>query len=183
VTDFLQNHPNGQVIACDEMSLYLQATTTQVWSPVGQTPQVWVSGSREHVHLYGAVNLRTGQAVALPTQGLSSEQTVHFLQKVLQTYPEQPLFMLWDRAPWHRGKEVQALLAAHPRVTTLFFPPACPELNPQEHVWSQARAKISHQHGYRDLRSLTQAFVDFLNTTCFSFCWLEKYAPPILFKT
>ena len=43
MTDFLQDHPDGQVIALDEMSLYFQATTTRVWSPVGQTPVVRVS--------------------------------------------------------------------------------------------------------------------------------------------
>jgi len=38
VTDFLQNHPHGQIVTMDEMSLYLQATLTRVRSPRGQTP-------------------------------------------------------------------------------------------------------------------------------------------------
>ena len=37
MTDFLQEHPNGQVIAADEMSLYLQATTTRLWAAPCQT--------------------------------------------------------------------------------------------------------------------------------------------------
>lgn len=44
------------------------------------------------------------------------------------------------------GKPVGAVLAAHPQVKTVFFPPASPDLNPQEHVWSLARANISHNH-------------------------------------
>jgi transposase len=28
------------------------------------------------------------------------------------------------------------MLEQHPRLETVYFPPASPELNPQEHVWS-----------------------------------------------
>jgi len=67
VTDFVQNHPDGVVLAMDAMSLYFQATVTQVWSPVGHTPEIYVSGSRDHIHFYGALNLQTGHQFALPT--------------------------------------------------------------------------------------------------------------------
>jgi len=43
VTDFLQDYPDGMIVAMDEMSLYFQATLTHVWSPVGQTPLVRVA--------------------------------------------------------------------------------------------------------------------------------------------
>jgi hypothetical protein len=46
VTDFLQDHPEGQVIALDEMRLYFQAATMRVWSPKGETPLVWGAESR-----------------------------------------------------------------------------------------------------------------------------------------
>ena len=55
MTDFVQDNPDGVILAMDEMSLYFQATVTQVWSLVGQTPEVYVSGSRDHIHLYGAL--------------------------------------------------------------------------------------------------------------------------------
>lgn len=54
MSDCLQDHPDGQFISADEMSLYLQATTTRLWAPCGQTPIVRVSGQRDHVHFYGA---------------------------------------------------------------------------------------------------------------------------------
>jgi len=66
LTDFLQDHPDGQVIAMDEMSLYFQATTTRIWSPVGQTPIVRLASQRDHIHFYGALNVRSGHQFALP---------------------------------------------------------------------------------------------------------------------
>ena len=48
------------ILAEDEMSLYLQATTTAVWSPIGQTPEVVVHPGREKVSFYGSLNLQKG---------------------------------------------------------------------------------------------------------------------------
>ncbi len=182
MTDFLQNHPNGQVIALDEMSLYYQATTTRVWSPIGQTPIVRVSPQRDHVHFYGAVNLRTGHEFVLPMPEMTSQTSALFLNDLLMCYPEQPILLLWDRATWHKGEAVKQVLADNPRIETLFFPPACPHLNPQEHVWSQARRAVSHNHTFPSLSQLRSVFLDFLSSTLFPFKSLVKYAPPILFE-
>jgi transposase len=180
VTDFLQDHPQGVILALDEMSLYFQATVTRVWSPVGQTPVVRVSPQRDHIHYYGALNVHTGHEIALPVPFQSSEMTAHFLQHMLACYPKQPILLLWDRAPWHKGQAVQRLLADTPRLHTLHFPPACPDLNPQEHVWSQARDAISHNHTQTDFGRLKSAFLDYLSRTVFRFDWLETYAPSLL---
>jgi transposase len=180
VTDFLQDHSTGQIVAADEMSLYFQATTTRVWSAVGQTPQVWVSPQREHIHYYGAINLRTGHEMALPLPELSSETSAHFFEHVIACCGGRHLLLLLDRATWHKGDAVRMLLARHPEVEVIWFPPGCPELNPQEHVWSQARAAVSHNHAFYTFDALKKAFLNYLSDTLFPFDWLSKYAPPIL---
>lgn len=181
MTDFLQDHPDGQVIAIDEMSLYLQATVTRLWSARGQTPVVRVSGQRDHVHFYGALNLCSGHEFALPRLEMNSMETAAFLRDLFACYCNQPLLLLWDRASWHRGQAVAEVLAAHANVETVFFPPASPQLNPQEHVWSLARAHVSHNHTLPNLPALRDAFLSYLGGTWFHFTWLETYAPPILF--
>lgn len=182
MTDFLQDHPNGQIIALDEMSLYFQATTTRVWSPVGQTPLVRVSPQRDHTHFYGALNLVTGHEFALPTPQITSETTAAFLHDLLLCYPTQPILLLWDRAKWHKGEAVKRLVRDNPRLETVFFPPACPALNPQEHVWSQAREAVSHNHTLPTFARLKCMFLGFLSSTVFHFDWLAQYAPAILFE-
>lgn len=182
MTDFLQTHPNGQVIALDEMSLYFQATTTRVWAEVGQTPLVRVSPQRDHVHFYGALNLRSGHEFALPTPDMSGQTTAAFLRDLLLCYPTHPILLLWDRAKWHKGEAVRQVLAHNPRLETVFFPPASPHLNPQEHVWSQARSAVSHNHTCTAFQQLRQAFLNFLSSNLFPFVWLNKYAPAILFE-
>ena len=180
MTDFLQAHPDGQVIALDEMSLYFQATTTRVWSVVGETPLIRVSPQRDHTHVYGALNLDTGHEFALPAPEMTSVTTADFLREIIACYPTQPILLLWDRAKWHKGDAVRQVLGENPRLEPMFFPPACPELNPQEHVWSQARAAISHNHTFALFARLKTAFLTYLSTTLFRFDWLTKYVPPIL---
>jgi len=170
------------VIAADEMSLYFQATTTRAWSAVGQTPLVWVSPQRDHIHFYGAVNLRNGHEMALPMPEQTSETTAIFVNHLLACYPNQPILLIWDRASWHKGDAMRRLLKEHPRLEVVHFPPACPDLNPQEHVWSRARAAVSHNHVYSDFARLKTVFLDYLSNTLFPFTWLSQYAPPILFE-
>ncbi len=171
------------MVALDEMSLYFQATRTRLWGLVGQTPVVRVSPQRDHVHFYGAINLQTGYEFALPTLDMSSATTAAFLRDLLLYYPTQPLLLLWDRANWHKGEAVKQVLANNPRLQLVFFPPASPHLNPQEHVWSQARAAVSHNHTCPSFPHLRQQFLDFLSSHLFPFRWLSKYAPPVLFES
>ena len=176
MTDFLQAYPDGVILALDEMSLYFQATLTRVWSPVGQTPIVKVHPGRECCHFYGALNLRDGREVALPVQETTSAMTANFLMILLVLFP-QPILLLLDRAPWHFGDDMRQLLAQTDRLQILFFPPACPDLNPQEHVWERARDAISHNHAYRQFQPLVDDFETYLNDTLFATNFMDTFTP------
>ena len=159
------------------MSLYFQATLTRVWSPKGHTPVVKISPQREHVHFYGALNLMNGREVALTAPEQTAQVTADFLRILLMLFPTDHLLLLLDRAKWHFGPEITQLLAENPHLELLHFPPACPDLNPQEHIWEQARDQISHNHSYRSFQPLIDDFETFLNETPFDIDFLEKYAP------
>jgi transposase len=175
VTDFLQDYPDGVILALDEMSLYFQATLTHVWSPLGQTPVVAVHPDRDQRHFYGALNLCDGREVALPSREATAQMTANFLMVLLMLYP-QPILLLLDRAPWHFG-EVTDLIEQTHRLQVLYFPPACPDLNPQEHVWERARDMVSHNHTYRQFQSLIQDFETYLNQTLFSTNFMDAFTP------
>lgn len=175
MTDFLQDHPDGVILALDEMSLYFQSTLTRVWSPVGQTPIVSVHPQRESLYFYGALNLRDGREVALPASEANAEMTANFVITLLLLYP-QPILLLLDRAPWHYGC-VTTLLEQTDRLQVIYFPPACPALNPQEHIWAQARDAISHNHTFRQFQPLIDTFETYLNETLFSTHFMDAFTP------
>ena len=174
MTDFLQDHPNGVILALDEMSLYFQATLTRVWAPIGQTPIIHVHPQRECIHFYGALNLRDGREVALPALETTAEMSANFVMILLMLYP-QPILLLLDRAPWHLG-ELTTLLDQTDRLQVVYFPPACPQLNPQEHVWEGTRDAISHNHIYRQFQPLIEEFENHLNDTVFSTHYMDTLA-------
>jgi len=66
-----------------------------------------------------------------------------FLQALLR-HLRGAVVLLWDRGTIHTRREVQVYLAAHPRVSPYDFPPYAPELNPAEHIWTQADAALAN---------------------------------------
>ena len=107
---------------------------------------------------------------------MNAETSGLFLHKLLLAYPEHPILLLWDRAPWHRGPEIEAVLQANPRLEIMYLPAAAPELNPQEHVWKATRQQVSHNHACRHLEHLANQFEEHLTTHTFPCSLLEDHA-------
>ena len=175
MTDFLQDYPHGVILALDEMSLYFQATLTRVWSPIGQTPIVAVHPQRNCRYFYGALNLCNGREIAMRVDVENSEISSNFVMQLLMIY-SQPILLLLDRASWHYG-DLRRLIEETDRLSVIYFPVACPELNPQEHVWERARDRISHNHNYHCFETLIDDFECYLNETPFQTNFLDKYIP------
>ncbi len=159
--------PETVILAEDEASLYLQATTMRVWHPCGQTPLIQIAPNRDSTHFYGALNLQTGKETVMRSPTMNGATTLLFLIRLLAVYPMQPILLLWDRAPWHRSKLVKTFLHDNPRLEILWLPTAAPDLNPQEHVWKAAREAVSHNHAIPKLDLLADAFEAHLNSTTF----------------
>ena len=173
--DFAQKHPDAVYLTEDEASMYLQATTTSVWAPVGQTPIVRVHPQRDKVNFYGTLNLISGEEIITKAEKMNSEATAVHLKQILAAYPEKQILLFWDRAKWHGGQAVKQLLEDNPRLEIMKYPPASPDLNPQEHVWKSARLHASHNHDCSKLAELAARFEHFLRTNKFKYSFLEKF--------
>jgi transposase len=173
--DTVQDAPDTVILAEDEATLYLQATTTAVWAPLGATPTVRVDAGRAKTHFYGTLNLQTGAEIVTRSDTMNSDATAVHLQAILDTYPDQPILLLWDRAPWHQGAAVRHVLADNPRLEIVRFPTASPDLNPQEQVWKTTRRAVSHNHAVPRLPALADQFEAHLRATTFPTTFLDKY--------
>jgi transposase len=173
--DVAQRDTPTVILAEDEASMYLQATTQRVWSLHGQTPIIRVDPSRTKTNFYGTLNLLSGQELVLRAETMDSETTAFYLTCLLETYPEESLLLFWDRAPWHHGPAIERVLQTNPRLEILCYPVACPELNPQERVWKAGRRQISHNHAHEQLPQLATDFETYLNKTTFHSTFLEQY--------
>jgi transposase len=177
VIDLLQTDPHSVILAWDEAHVWAQLTPHCLWSPIGHTPSVSVWPQRHRVVFYGALNLRSGHEHALITERMNQPTSAMFIQHLLDLYPDHPILLIADRASWHKGRPVQALLDANPRLHIFYLPPACPDLNPQEHVWSWVRRSVNP---FTRFSKLVTDFWLTLQRTCFRPILFEHYAPPIL---
>ena len=177
--DKIQADPKVAILTMDEMGVYFQATLTRVYAPVGQTPIIRVSPQRDNAHFYGALEVATGREVAVTALEQTSQVTADFIRLILLLFSTQTILLLLDRAPWHHGPAIDQLLEENPRLELMYFPPACPDLNPQEHVWAQARQTISHNHQYARFDPLIDDFDSFLNETPFQTDFMQRFGPPI----
>ena len=175
MTDLLQDYPDLAILTMDEMSLYFQATLTRVWALKGQTPIVYLSPQRDHIHFYGALDVRNGREIAVTTAEQTSEVTADFIRILLLLFSTQHILLLLDRAPWHKGDAVRQIVAENDRLELLYYPVACPDLNHQEHVWSQVRDQISHNHSYTRFQFLIDDFETYLNQNLFETNFMDKY--------
>jgi transposase len=173
--DVAQDAPRTVFLAGDEAGLYLQATTCYVWSPTGQTPIVRADPGRAKTNFYGSLNLLSGQEIAMRSDIMNSEVSAQYLSMLLEANPELPIILFWDRAPWHRGKPIDKVLKDNPRLEIIYFPPACPDLNPQEHVWKAVRKEVSHNHLEPHLPELADRFEKKLNSRTFESSFLYRY--------
>ena len=155
--------------------MYLQATLQVVWAPKGQTPVVKVDPGRDNIHFFGALDLHTGKEIVMRATLMNAAVSLLFLLKLVLAYPNQKILLLWDRAPWHFGPAIRTFLSENSNLEIFYFPPASPALNPQEHVWKNAREQVSHNHTLHKFDKLVDKFEDHLKNSTFPCSLLQQH--------
>ncbi len=147
----------------------------KVWAPQGEEVLVRCDPGRAKTSFYGTLDLKSGREIVCEAETLTAQTTATYLEQLLASYPTGPILLLWDKAPWHHGPAIRAVLQAHPRLEVLVFPTASPDLNPQEHVWRATRRAVSHNHTQGRLPDLARHFKEHLATSTFESSFLDKY--------
>lgn len=160
------------ILTEDEMRLSTQTTVQKIWLPQGEYPKIEVASKRESRSVYGFLNAQTGEEHAFKTKWQNMYITANILKELRQIYPTQKLFLLWDKAGWHKGSVAQELIKQDGNIKTLYFPAAAPEENPQEHVWKSGRSHVTHNIFIKDIDQTTDDFISYLNNTTFHYALL-----------
>jgi transposase len=69
----------------------------------------------------------------------NQDDTIEFLQKLLNFHKHRRLCMFWDNSSIHKGKKVQEFLALEQRIISIENPEYSPEFNGIETLWSCAK--------------------------------------------
>ncbi|MDZ4285637.1 MAG: IS630 family transposase [Candidatus Sungbacteria bacterium] len=163
------NDTNTIILTEDEMHLSTQTTVQKIWLPKGEYPKIEVARKREARSIYGFLNVKEGKEHAFKTKWQNMYITATIIPEVRKLYPHKKILLVWDQAGWHKGSEAQAAIKQDGNIETIYFPTATPDENPQEHVWKSGRSKASHNRFIQNIDDATDEFVQYLNTTKFSY--------------
>ena len=109
---------------------------------------------------FGAVSQLTQERWLYFADGQpNSDSTILFLKALLAIAKQQAkrvLVVIWDRASWHKSKQIKQWVRQHNRQTrqeggvrllTYLLPSKSPWLNPMEPIWLHAKRKVAEPDG------------------------------------
>lgn len=117
----------------------------------------------DRINWYGAYNFSDGQAMIWNEGNCNAEQTGNFLERLKAWLPSdgRKVVVIWDGAPWHRAKSVQAK-AKELGVELVRLPGYSPDLNPIEGLWKWMREEVTQMCCYPNMRALFDACKNFI---------------------
>ena len=151
---------------------------THVWARRGSRPRAVKQTEYDWIYLYGAVNPRSGDSVALLAPTVNTFVMNQHLRMISEhVRPDVHVVLGLDQAGWHLSKG----LKVPANITLLPLPPHSPELNPIERLWSWLKAHQLSNRVYADYDDLLQSGInawntltpDRLRTLCHA-SWLER---------
>jgi transposase len=139
----------AHVVFADECGFLLIPNVRRTWAPRGQTPIIRHRYRRDKISAISAITVsptrhRLGLYVHLhPDENISQVEVTIFLRALLR-HLRGPVIVLLDGGSIHKGPDVQALCARHPRLHLEWFPGYAPELNPDELVWAHFKGTLAN---------------------------------------
>jgi transposase len=120
----------------------------KTWAPVGHTPILTHSYTRERISAISAVTVspsrrRLGLYFRLHSTNITGVEVIGFLRHLLR-HLRGPIMLLWDGGPIHRRVIVKEFVRQHNRLHVHRFPAYAPELNPDEFVWTKAKLGLAN---------------------------------------
>jgi transposase len=150
-------------LAGDESKVYLEATLSRRWNPLGQQPLV-ADGAREKEaeNIYGAIHLGTGEETStFCIDWQDSDATIAWLELLMAEHPKGQILLWIDGASHHTSEEVEEWLGAHRQLTVIHFPAYEPEENPKEATWKALKEEVSHHCWHETIEELKAAINDY----------------------
>ena len=127
------------LLFADEAGVHEDAPVGRTWGRKGERPVVRLSGWRRRLNVISAVSPRGRLWFRCFKGTLSASRFVEFLTALLHDVRGRIVLIL-DRHPAHVAAATRRWLAEHEdRVVVHFLPAYAPEMNPDEHVWSQLK--------------------------------------------
>jgi len=138
----------AHLVFIDESGFLLIPTVRKTWAPRGHTP--WLRFGQRHDRLSVISGLpvsprrhRLGLSYRVYRTNIRQPQVCEFVRQLLR-HLRGPVITLWDNGRIHTGPLVRALGQRVPWLRLESLPAYAPELNPDEGIWTLAKAVLAN---------------------------------------
>jgi transposase len=148
----------------DEAGIRSDFHAGTTWGRKGVTPVVHVTGERFGLNMISAVSPR-GEVRFMVVDGtVNSARFCEFLARLVHN-GAQPVFLIVDGHPSHRSKKTRKFVESlNGRLQLFFLPAYSPELNPDELVWSDLKARHIGRMALSDRASLRATVISYFRS-------------------
>ena len=139
-------HQRQLLIYIDEAHIHLDTDEGYGWSIEGE--RFWISSSspgRKKVSFYGVYIYNQGTVRIFPYEQAEKLNTIDVLKKLRVEFPDSPMTVVWDGAPYHRAKLVKCA-ASCLDINLEPLPGYSPDFMPVEHLWQWLREDLTYSH-------------------------------------
>jgi len=163
---YKNKYPNQQLFCEDESTFLYDSISRKVWVLKGKEYRRLVTGSHKKVHAYGFLS-ENGKKMFTLRNNLNAKEFLKVLSKFLHKFKR--VILILDKAPWHKkSKKVQKYLKKHRReLKIIWFPTGCPEMNPVEESWRQAKEEVNGGKIHKSFEVMKKELRYFLKYTDF----------------
>ena len=157
----------------DEARFSLIPTLRTTLGVKGHRPLVGNLDCHKYLYVFGALNMVSGRLTTrlverprLRKKGTPSKRRylqqafARHLRDIARAYPVEQypcVVLVIDRAPWHKGALIDAVLAECPHLAFYPLPRYSPQLQVIERLWKVLRRRATHNRLFATLAALKQA--------------------------
>lgn len=136
-----KKYPNFNLFCEDESTFLYDSISRKVWVQKGIKPRRFVTGLHKRIHIFGYLS-EDKNKMFVSDNKMNTKSFLKSLYKIRKRFGK--IILIIDRAPWHRSKKVQRYFSKHRgELKIIWFPRGCPEMNPVEECWRQAKREVN----------------------------------------
>ena len=155
-------HDRHMLVYLDEAHIHQDAGLGYGWSARGQ--RFWIGSHSprlaDKLSFYGLYLYNEGEVRLWPYARANGENTIDVLHRLRAEWPDKPLILVWDGAPYHRASAVREAAAAL-QIELMPLPGYSPDFMPVEALWRWLREDVTYHHCHRTAEDLSRRVAAF----------------------
>lgn len=172
------------VLFVDECHLLWGDLCGYVWGKSQSRIEIPIKNEKPRQTYYGAINYRTGKVMLQKSPQGNTENTIKFVESLINKYSEAKLIIIWDGVKYHDSQQFREYLSNINQgkiekdwsVKCIKLAPNAPEPNPIEDVWLQGKEMLrKYGNLCKNFRIVKWLFEWTISQDIFDFSKLSMY--------